>query len=137
MSPDHDRGLLLLACEDETVPGLRSSQSVRPHCRAIALHPASMHQATQPTAAAQPAKTTTAPTCGEGIYEPFAFNVPHVYVDISIRPGTTQVTSVVEYAPLGRTTPQQPLHLRGENLELLELSLDGESSIVIVGSNRC
>jgi len=93
-----------------------------------------MHQATQPTAAAQPAKTTTEPTCGQGVYEPFAFNVPHVYVDISIRPGTTQVTSVVEYAPLGGATPQQQLHLRGENLELLDLSLDGESSFMVVGA---
>lgn len=62
-------------------------------------------------------------------YTPFPFAVPHVYVDISIQPGTTRVTSVVAYVPLDNNSSssnQQPLHLRGEDLELVELSLNGK-----------
>jgi hypothetical protein len=72
------------------------------------------------------------PTC-RGSYSPFPFTVPHVYLEVSIQPGTTRVTSVVDYVPLqpssssSSSTPQQSLTLRGEELEILELSLDGES----------
>lgn len=74
---------------------------------------------------------TNDPTC-RGPYTPFPFTVTHVYLEVSIQPGTTRVTSVVDYVPLQTSssssgTPQQSLTLRGEDLEILELSLDGES----------
>jgi hypothetical protein len=93
-------------------------------------------------AASRPAgvTATSEPTC-RGPYTPFPFTVPHVYLEVSIQPGTTRVTSVVDYVPLqpssssssssssnnSSSTPQQSLALRGEDLEILELSLDGGS----------
>ena len=74
----------------------------------------------------QPAPGSKA-TAGTALcaHKPFPFAVPHVYLDVSIQPGTTHVTSIVDYVPLDTTCPQQQLHLRGEDLQLVELQLNG------------
>lgn len=85
-----------------------------------------------PAAAAAKAVVVTnaGHSCTVGAYTPFPFAVPRVHLDVSIRPGTTTVTSVVDYVPLdtnpGQQQQQQELQLQGEDLELLELCLDGE-----------
>lgn len=64
-------------------------------------------------------------------YTPFPFAVPTVCLDVSIAPGATRVTSVVDYVPEGSSSsrPCQQLQLRGEDLELVELCLDGERRV--------
>lgn len=65
----------------------------------------------------------------QAVYQPFPFEVPHVSLDVSIQPGTTQVTSTVQYVPQQagpKCSTSQELHLRGEDIELVKLSLDGE-----------
>lgn len=80
-------------------------------------------------AARQPANASSGPA-GASSYTPFAFAAPTVYLDVSIAPGATRVTSVVDYVPLHSSSsrPCQQLQLRGEDLELVELCLDGERS---------
>jgi hypothetical protein len=74
-------------------------------------------------------------------YTPFPFAVHTVYLEVSIAPGATRVTSVVDYVPTdsnntsnnSSNSPCQQLELRGEDLELVELCLDGEGSSTMAG----
>lgn len=98
------------------------------------------------SAAAHSTATTTATATPAATAPPvaaFSFAVHRVSLDVSIHPGTTSVTSVVEYQlldahhlparpaqspPSASSAPapgQQALHLRGQDLELLQLCLDG------------
>lgn len=80
-------------------------------------------------AARQPADASSSGPAGTSSYTPFPFAVPKVDLDVSIAPGATRVTSVVDYVPLDSSSRTcQQLQLRGEDLELLELCLDGERS---------
>jgi aminopeptidase N len=88
--------------------------------------PQSGSQPPAAAATAAPVTTNEGHSCTVGAYTPFPFTVPQVHLDVSIRPGTTTVTSVVDYVPLDTNPGQQELQLQGEDLELLELCLDGE-----------
>ncbi len=59
-------------------------------------------------------------------YKPFPFNVHDLYLNFDIHDGYTIVTSKALYESSGTSTNTREIFLHGEDLDLLEIKIDGE-----------
>lgn len=72
-----------------------------------------------------PMRTDTAPTIFRQDYAPYPYRLPQVRLEFDLAADSTQVRSELRFEPAPDTAPGTPLVLQGEDLELVEVRLDG------------
>ena len=70
-------------------------------------------------------RTDIAPTIFRQDYTPYPYRLPQVRLEFDLAAQSTQVRSELRFEPAPDTAPGTPLVLNGEDLELLEVRLDG------------
>ncbi|MFT0532285.1 aminopeptidase N [Castellaniella hirudinis] len=62
-------------------------------------------------------------------YTPFPYRLSHVRLAFDLDPDTTRVQSELHFQPAAHTAPGTPLVLHGEDLELIDVTLDGRALV--------
>ena len=70
-------------------------------------------------------RTDTAPTIFRQDYAPYPYRLPQVRLEFDLAAESTRVRSELRFEPAPDTAPGTPLVLQGEDLELVEVRLDG------------
>ncbi|MGA0583957.1 MAG: M1 family aminopeptidase, partial [Castellaniella sp.] len=70
-------------------------------------------------------RTDTAPTIFRQDYAPYPYRLPQVRLEFDLAAESTRVRSELRFEPAPDTAPGTPLVLEGEDLELVEVRLDG------------
>jgi len=70
-------------------------------------------------------RTDTAPTIFRQDYAPYPYRLPQVRLEFDLAADSTRVRSELRFEPAPDTAPGTPLVLEGEDLELVEVRLDG------------
>ncbi|WP_276809259.1 aminopeptidase N [Castellaniella defragrans] len=70
-------------------------------------------------------RTDTAPTIFRQDYVPYPYRLPRVRLEFDLAAESTRVRSELRFEPAPGTAPGTPLVLQGEDLELVEVRLDG------------